>query len=85
MTTTALTEKQQEFVWNYICSKFDFDGEDENPVDVINNRWGGDREKYLQEMAEWHSIKFCYGCGRGFTMDEIHQENFVGFCDMCED
>lgn len=50
----GLTQEQQDYVWRYVCARMT--DEDENPLEVVNKSYGGEREKYLQRIAEWHSI-----------------------------
>jgi hypothetical protein len=86
MPNQPLTNVQQDFVWRHICSKMDAD--DRNPNEVIEDTFGGNRDHYLQVMADWHQIRFCFVCGRankeapdGFVEDLSGRGN--NLCAVC--
>jgi len=57
------TAEQEKCVWDYICSKYNWDDPDEvDPNLVVDLNYEGNRHRYIQDMAKHHGIQFCLKC-----------------------
>lgn len=83
MSNLVLTEKQEQFVLNYVYHVM-VEEFDRYPSDVVNDeneRYKGDWHKYARDMAKWHNIRFCAHCNKGIIGTNINNKS----TDLCND